>query len=477
MLRAMRYGVMVLVAALLCGASTSVSAQDVRADLFKEANAAMEKAKAANAELLSPTNFKKAMEYYSEAEKDLAKGENLSDIRETLTEATKYFSAAADATGLAKVTFPEPMEGREKAVEADASRYAPQTWQKAEAMFAEAAAALEDGDVNEAKEKGAKAASIYRDAELEAIKANYLNETNRLIEQADGLNVADYAPKTLKQAKDLAAQADKELTNNRYDSDYPRSLALQARYEAAHAIQLSKAIKSAKDADKTPEDLRLEAEKPLATIASAAGMEAKFDEGVEKPTQAIVQQIQAYKDSLKALAEQRQAVAQYKHELEGIASERSELKKSLGVLEERRKTFAALEQMFLPQEGQVLRDGENVVVRLVGLTFDVGKSVIKPEHFGLLTKVQKAIDMYPGSKVNIQGHTDSHGSDAANLKLSQERADAVQAYLLANMNMDASRMSAIGYGETMPVANNETADGRTANRRIDVVITPAETGQ
>lgn len=342
-------------------------------------------------------------------------------------------------------------------------------------MFAEAAAALEDGDVNEAKEKGAKAASIYRDAELEAIKANYLNETNRLIEQAEGMNVADYAPKTLKHAKDLAAQADKELTNNRYDSDYPRSLAMEARYEAAHAIQLSKVIKSAKDADKTPEDLRLEAEKPLTTIASAAGMEAKFDEGIEKPTQAIVQQIEAYKDSVKALAEQRQAVAQYKRELEGIASERSELKKSLGVLEERRKTFAALEQMFLPQEGQVLRDGQNVVVRLVGLTFDVGKSVIKPEHFGLLTKVQKAIDMYPGSKVNIQGHTDSHGSDAANLKLSQERADAVQAYLLANMTIDPSRMTAIGYGETMPIANNETAEGRTANRRIDVVITPAET--
>ena len=79
--------------------------------------------------------------------------------------------------------------------------------------------------------------------------------------------------------------------------------------------------------------------------------------------------------------------------------------------------------------------------------------------------------MVPDRRVSIEGHTDSFGGDAVNLRISQERAGAVRQYLLANMrDMDSSVIDATGYGETNPVANNETADGRARNRRIDVVI-------
>ncbi len=80
--------------------------------------------------------------------------------------------------------------------------------------------------------------------------------------------------------------------------------------------------------------------------------------------------------------------------------------------------------------------------------------------------------VFPESRVRVEGHTDSHGTDAANLKLSSERAQAVRQYLVANMGMDISRIEAVGYGESRPVATNETAEGRARNRRIDVVITP-----
>jgi outer membrane protein OmpA-like peptidoglycan-associated protein len=60
-----------------------------------------------------------------------------------------------------------------------------------------------------------------------------------------------------------------------------------------------------------------------------------------------------------------------------------------------------------------------------GFGFDVGKSNIKPEYFSMLTKLQNAIGIFPGSKVVVEGYTDSFGGDASNLKLSQERSDAV----------------------------------------------------
>jgi len=109
----------------------------------------------------------------------------------------------------------------------------------------------------------------------------------------------------------------------------------------------------------------------------------------------------------------------------------------------------------------------------MGLNFDVGSSVIKPEYFQLLRKIQTAIDLFPDSQVEVQGHTDSFGADETNMQLSEQRASAVQQYLLANMDdLGATQITAVGYGETVPLASNETAEGRTKNRRIDLLITP-----
>ncbi len=83
--------------------------------------------------------------------------------------------------------------------------------------------------------------------------------------------------------------------------------------------------------------------------------------------------------------------------------------------------------MFTPAEARVFREGDNIILRLTGLTFDSGKSQIKPESFDLLAKVEKAIDVFPRSELIIEGHTDSFGSDDANQSLSQERAESVSA--------------------------------------------------
>ncbi|MFQ5638306.1 MAG: OmpA family protein [bacterium] len=86
--------------------------------------------------------------------------------------------------------------------------------------------------------------------------------------------------------------------------------------------------------------------------------------------------------------------------------------------------------------------------------------------------MQQAINIFLDAKISVQGHTDSYGSDQTNLKLSQERAEAVRQYILANMGLDETRIAAVGYGESKPIANNETAAGRTKNRRIELVIHP-----
>lgn len=470
---------LILVVLILGSVSISLSAQDIKASLFKEADQAMQEATMVQAELLAPKNFKKAMEYYSDAENDFKREKNLDDIRKKLRAAISYFQTAAQATKLAEVTFQNLMKMRSDALNAKALDYAANSLKEAEAKFVEAAGILENGDVNKAKRTGGEAETLYRKAELEAIKASYLNETWELLQKADKMDVKDRAPKSLKRARDLASKAEKELNENRYDTDYPRSLAIQAKYEVKHAIYLASTIKKLKDSGYEFEDLLLMAEEPMHKVAATVDLNAEFDQGFEKPAQQIIDSIITLQDLRQSLSDREQQISTLQErisELEGqvgtYAQEQSQLKKSMEAQAKIREQFTSIGKTFTRQEASVLRDENDVIIRLVGLNFDVGKSEIKPDHFSLLTKVQNAINTFPQCKVTIEGHTDSHGGDDLNLRLSQERADAVRAYLMANMPLDASRIEAVGHGETKPIANNETAEGRAKNRRIDIVIHP-----
>ncbi|MFO7722839.1 MAG: OmpA family protein [Bacteroidales bacterium] len=123
-------------------------------------------------------------------------------------------------------------------------------------------------------------------------------------------------------------------------------------------------------------------------------------------------------------------------------------------------------------------DGETVVTIkfepaksfiLDAVYFDSGKATLRPESYTELNELVEYLKLKPSVKIEIAGHTDSVGDDDANLKLSQSRADAVKAYLIKK-GIASSRVVAKGYGETRPVADNETPEGRQKNRRTEVNI-------
>jgi OOP family OmpA-OmpF porin len=155
-----------------------------------------------------------------------------------------------------------------------------------------------------------------------------------------------------------------------------------------------------------------------------------------------------------------------------VSQERVALVQRLEAEARIREQFATVESIFQRDEARVSREGNRMIVRLVGLTFPSGGSDVTAAQQPLLQKLQRAADVFPRSQVVIEGHTDSYGSDDANLALSRRRAEAISAYLTANLGIQASRISAVGYGETQPIANNDTAQGRERNRRIDVIIEP-----
>ena len=96
-----------------------------------------------------------------------------------------------------------------------------------------------------------------------------------------------------------------------------------------------------------------------------------------------------------------------------------------------------------------------------------------PKNYETLSRVQSAIRTFGEPDVVIEEHPDRAGSDEVNEHLSQQRAEAVREYLVANRTLPYDRIVALGYGSMRPLASNQTTEGRAINRRIDVIVRPA----
>jgi outer membrane protein OmpA-like peptidoglycan-associated protein len=162
--------------------------------------------------------------------------------------------------------------------------------------------------------------------------------------------------------------------------------------------------------------------------------------------------------------------------LELERSLQDDLRRDLNELRAEAKTrqdelFGALSQM----EGKfasIRRDARGTIVSLADILFDFDKATLKRDVEFNLVKIATILNQFGEMKVLIEGHTDSIGSDEYNLGLSKRRAQAVYDFLVSQ-DVKADRLSWEGYGESRPVADNSTDEGRQKNRRVDLVIQDA----
>jgi outer membrane protein OmpA-like peptidoglycan-associated protein len=133
---------------------------------------------------------------------------------------------------------------------------------------------------------------------------------------------------------------------------------------------------------------------------------------------------------------------------------------------------AQLRQQLLDQFNSILQTRDTargLIVNMSDVLFDFNKYTLRPGAREKLAKVAGIILGHPGLRMQVEGHTDSIGSDEYNMKLSESRANAVRDYLVAQ-GIPAGNVSAQGFGKTMPVADNGNAAGRQMNRRVELVV-------
>lgn len=128
----------------------------------------------------------------------------------------------------------------------------------------------------------------------------------------------------------------------------------------------------------------------------------------------------------------------------------------------------------LKEIAQIQENERGLVISLSsGIMFASGSSTLRAPAFPKLDQIAGVLNSQKERKITIEGHTDSAGPDAANMNLSAARAESVRAYLVTR-GVDASRISAVGMGESKPVADNNTTEGRANNRRVEIVLSPLQ---
>jgi outer membrane protein OmpA-like peptidoglycan-associated protein len=121
----------------------------------------------------------------------------------------------------------------------------------------------------------------------------------------------------------------------------------------------------------------------------------------------------------------------------------------------------------------IRREGNLLAVTLKGdVLFDFNSAAVKPGLYSEVNKIADAMNQYPDTVARIEGHTDSVGSETYNMDLSVRRATAVKD-LLVQRGVASTRLETVGFGETMPIASNDTEAGRLQNRRVEIKIAPA----
>ncbi len=316
---------------------------------------------------------------------------------------------------------------------AGAPKYAADTFQKATVDLQNAEGFLHGSRNRKESETNAReAAQMAEDARIitfRKIQAEQLaNErAAAAAREAAAQQQAQQAEQqaTLEQQRRAQAEADRKAAEQaKADADQARAQADQARLQAEQATATAQQERAAADAAKAAALAQQEAAQADAQRANAA---AQLSE------------------------QQRQQAENEKTQL------RERLRQQLNLILETRETQRGL------------------IVNISDVLFDFNQYTLKPGAREKLAKVSGILLAYPGLKIQLEGHTDSIGTDDYNMKLSQQRADSVRTYVVSQ-GVPAETVTSTGLGKSDPVAANDTAAGRQQNRRVDMVVSGESIG-
>src|ERR1700723_2058087 len=295
-----------------------------------------------------------------------------------------------------------------------------------------------------------------------------LLEARNAVVIAKAAGAQQYAPDSLTKAEDMLQRA--EDYYQRKQGRTPIGTAARGATqmaEDARVLTLRRKEQAKLEAERRArQDARAKAESDAqAAQQQAAQAQAQAGEDARRRAEAEQATAAAQQQQAAALAAQQQAQAESQAAQQAAAQAEQQRQEAVRQKE-------AMRARLLAQLNQVLETHDTargLIVSMPDVLFDFNKYTLKPDARERLAKISGIVLAYPDLKLQVEGHTDSIGSDEYNQTLSEKRAESVQGYLVSS-GVLPDHVTAVGLGKADPVADNSTAAGRQLNRRVDMIV-------
>ncbi len=349
----------------------------------------------------------------------------------------------------------------QQAQEIGAEKYAPDAMRDANTSLAQATNSFKDGQTRQgvdfARRSVSQASTAIRTTQ------------QKLADEAAAAAAAQRAAQ-MKSLEDQKASAQRQAADAQAAALAAREQTLAAREQAAAAQQQLTLLQQ--QAAAAQQEAAAAQER-----AAAAGLSAEAADAARREADAARQRAESLASQASAAqVRAEQATAEASAAAATLASQKQELETRVGQseaelarLRAERNDLEGRLNASLSEVAQISQSARGVVVNLPDILFDTNKATLKQNAQVALAKLAGIVSLFPNINLRIEGHTDSTGGDAINVPLSRERAHSVMDFL-NSQGVAASRMKAEGYAARIPVADNSTPEGRSRNRRVEIIL-------
>jgi len=426
--------------------------------------------------VLAPVWFAKSESSLKAARDGLNRGDETAKLLEHIARARAQLLTAREKSQISRAMLSSVIENRELARTAGANTLV-DDYTRVEERFLDLTRAVEKDNLLYVKKNRDRIAEEYRQLEIRAIKIRTIGEIRKRLNRAKRQKTDKIAPQSYAKAHKLLQEADDFITHNPHKKEEMQRKANLALFHAQRHLEIAEQAKNIEEM--APEPVVLLIESKLYEISAKLSAPDMRDHSFDTQVENILGMITALQFERSAMIEkanEQQTLTELLQEqvvaLGGDTQAEEAVRQRLIAEKRFNELFEKVQAYFEPDEAEIYKRQGRVVIRLKAIEFAVGKSVIRPQNYPLLSKVQRVIRTFDDVDVIIAGHTDNTGSEEVNEHLSEQRADALRNYLVAKETLAYDKIIAVGYGSTRPLASNKTKKGRSINRRIDLIITP-----
>jgi len=444
-----------------------------------EVKNSLEEARQLRAAEFAPEHFADAREALADAEQRLIQRKSAESIRQILDEAQINASEASSIAQSFSRKFHNLVEGRDRMQMSGSKKFRADLAKRAEGDFARVVEAFEDGHEHKARDVAKMARNTIHAAEVVAAREQISKPLGRAISGARKVKARRYAPKALATAAKAHSTVEHIIKESPNEQTRAYSIAKRGEMQARRAMRISKLGQEFDKKSSAIEGWVDAQDGRMRMLGEVFNVDLNRSQTPEEQLELLKQAAQEMRQNHAAqladaddqIRELSEKLSKYETKYKTDMAAMGEIRRKLQLKREAEAKIKRLTKLFDPANVEILLTPDaDVILRLKKLNFRSGSAVIPPNTYSILDHVMESISIFKNRNVRVEGHTDSVGANLYNQDLSERRALAVQDYLRGRMESVHVDISGVGFGEDKPIANNETAEGRERNRRIDIVL-------